>query len=213
MSKDEAKASKKVAESIRRNDMASARIHGENAIRAKTEGLAMLRLSARIGAVASRVESALRMKALTSAMTSVTKGMDTVLGSMDAAKISKMMDKFEDQFEALDARVGVMGEAIDSATGTAAPVSDVDELIAQVAASNTLELKGEFAEIPAAKAAAAAAPAPAAAIAAGLPAPPAGGGGGAGGSSGGGAGGDSGGGAGGLSVADSLQARLDALRG
>lgn len=219
MAKDVSKNQKKVAEFIKKNDAASARIYAENAIRAKNESLSLLRLSARIGAVSARVETALRMKALTSAMSSVTKGMDSVLATMDASKISSMMDKFEEQFESLDVRAGFMESAIDSATATGAPATEVDSLIAQVADAEKLDLVGQFAEIPthAAPAPASATAAPAVPLMDGMPAPPsgpAGRGGGAGAGGGTGAGGYVGGSGGsGASVADSLQARLDALRG
>lgn len=215
LSKDEAKALRKVEECIARDDVESARVYAQTATQAKNEGRSLIRLSARLSAVASRVDSALRMKQLTAAMSSVTRGMETVLGSMDASKISKMMDKFESQFETLDVRASFMGDAIDSATGSTAPAEEIDEVIARVAAAKAIELKGQFAEIPShAKPTAAASSAPAAALPAGMPPPPSGGPGtggdsGAGGSA---AGGTTGGG-GGRSVADDLQARLDALRG
>jgi charged multivesicular body protein 1 len=215
MLKEEAQAQKKVADFIKKGDAASARIFAENAIRAKNQSLSYLRLSARIAAVASRVETALRMKQLTQAMMSVTKGMDTVLSSMDASKISKMMDKFEEQFETLDVRAAFMEGAMDSATATAAPASEVDALIGQIADKESLELRGELADIPRAvpSVTVPSATGPVA-VPEGMPPPPSSGGPGSGGApppppSGGGGGG----GGGGTSVADALQARLNALRG
>lgn len=53
--KEEAKAKK----AIQKGSMDVARIHAENAIRQKNQGVNYLRMSARVDAVASRVQSAL----------------------------------------------------------------------------------------------------------------------------------------------------------
>jgi charged multivesicular body protein 1 len=210
MLKEEATAQKKVAEFIKKGDAASARIFAETAIRSKNQSLSYLRLSARISAVASRVETALRMKQLTNAMMSVTKGMDSVLSTMDASKISKMMDKFEEQFETLDVRAAFMEGAMDSATATAAPAGEVDALIGQIADKESLELRGELADIPrATPSTAVAAPTGPVALPEGMPPPPRSGPSGGSGS----APPPPSGGGGGVSVADALQARLNALRG
>jgi hypothetical protein len=52
------------------------------------------------------VETAIRMNTLSKQMGAVTRGMDTVLGSMDVEKIGRMMDNFEKQFDSLDVRSG-----------------------------------------------------------------------------------------------------------
>ena len=62
--KDEAAAKLKVKKSIEKGDTESARIHAQNAIRAKTNAQNYLRLSSRIDAVASRLESAIKTRTL-----------------------------------------------------------------------------------------------------------------------------------------------------
>ena len=56
-------------------------------------------MASRIDACSSRIETAVRMGQVTDGMKGVVKGMDKGLASMDVEKISKLMDKFEQQFE------------------------------------------------------------------------------------------------------------------
>ena len=93
--KQEADAKNKVKKSIEKGDVVSARIHAQNAIRIKNTATNYLRLSSRIDACASRVESAIKMQQVTKQMGQVTKGMSKVLDSMDVDQISKVMDQFE----------------------------------------------------------------------------------------------------------------------
>ncbi|THH04894.1 hypothetical protein EW146_g10049 [Bondarzewia mesenterica] len=60
-----------------------ARIYASNAIRKKSEALNLLRLASRIDAVASRVETAVTMRQVTGNMTSVVRGMDRAMESMN----------------------------------------------------------------------------------------------------------------------------------
>lgn len=60
--KNEAAAKAKLREAIKAGNIEGARIYGQNAIREKNQALNCLRLSSRIDAVASRLETAIRMK-------------------------------------------------------------------------------------------------------------------------------------------------------
>merc|ERR1740130_1098583 len=62
--------------------MEGARIYAANAIREKNQSLKYLQLASRIDAVASRVETAVRMNSLTKDMKKVTVGMNSVLQSV-----------------------------------------------------------------------------------------------------------------------------------
>jgi hypothetical protein len=64
-----------------------ARIYASNAIRKKSEALNLLRLSSRIDAVASRVETAVTMRQVTGNMTSVVRGMDKAMDSMNLERV------------------------------------------------------------------------------------------------------------------------------
>ena len=66
----------KVKKAIEKGDPESARIYAENAIRIQKQGNNYLRLASRLEAVASRLESAIKMKQVSQQMGSVVKGMD-----------------------------------------------------------------------------------------------------------------------------------------
>lgn len=61
-----------------------------------------------ISLVASRVQSAITTKRVTSSMANVVKSMDSAMKSMSLEKVSQVMDKFEKQFEDLDVHSSVM---------------------------------------------------------------------------------------------------------
>lgn len=67
--------------------MEGGRIYAANSIRKKNESLNLLRLSSRIDAVASRVETAVAMRQVTGNMTSVVKGLDRAMASMDLDRV------------------------------------------------------------------------------------------------------------------------------
>ena len=132
---------KKIKKAMEKGDPESARIYAQNAIRCKQESLNYLRLSSRMDAVASRVQSAMQMKTVTKAMGDVTKGMDKALASMDMAKITAVMDKFESVFEDVDVKVGYMDNAMSAATASQTPEDDVEALMKQVADEHALDFK------------------------------------------------------------------------
>ena len=136
--KDEAAAKLKVKKSIEKGDTESARIHAQNAIRIKQTGMNYLRLSSRLDAVASRVESAIKMKQVTAQMGAVTKGMDKVLASMDVNQISKVMDQFEASFDNMQVAGDYVEQAMNSATASTMPEEDVDKLMQAVADEHAL---------------------------------------------------------------------------
>lgn len=113
--------------------MEVARIHAENAIRQKNQAINYLRMSARVDAVASRVQSALTTRKVTNSMAGVVKAMDAAMKSMNLEKISGLMDRFEQQFEDLDVQSGYMENAMSQTTTTTVPQNDVDSLMQQVA--------------------------------------------------------------------------------
>lgn len=137
-----------------------ARIYAANAIRKKTEALNLLRLSSRVDAVASRVETAVTMRQMTGNMASVVKGMDKAMDNMNLervraipirattrlnsyadAQISLVMDKFEQQFSDLDVQTSYMEEAMSNTTATSTPQDEVDALMRQTAEEANIELQ------------------------------------------------------------------------
>merc|ERR1719379_1545112 len=121
-----------------------ARIHAQNAIRQKSNAQNYLRLSSRVDAVASRLESAMKMQQVTKSMGSVVKGMDKVLGSMNVEQISKVMDKFEQSFEDMDVRSEYVEGAMNSSTTGVMPEEQVDTLMKMVADEHGLQMEDKF---------------------------------------------------------------------
>ena len=75
-------------QALQQGNTEGARIYASNAIRKKHEALNLLRLSSRIDAVASRVETAVTMRQVTGNMTSVVRGMDKAMDSMNLERVS-----------------------------------------------------------------------------------------------------------------------------
>eukprot|EP01009_Symbiontida_sp_KSa7_P001805 NODE_1420_length_605_cov_597.589928_g1131_i0.p1 GENE.NODE_1420_length_605_cov_597.589928_g1131_i0~~NODE_1420_length_605_cov_597.589928_g1131_i0.p1 ORF type:complete len:154 (+),score=33.13 NODE_1420_length_605_cov_597.589928_g1131_i0:26-463(+) len=110
----------------------------------KNESLNYLRLSSRIDAVAARMDTAIKMNMVTKSMAGVVKGMDKVLTTMDPDRITRIMDKFEQQFEDMDVASEHMESSIGQSTAQTTPESEVGALMAQIADENQLTLQGEL---------------------------------------------------------------------
>eukprot|EP00118_Oscarella_pearsei_P012592 m.93835 g.93835 ORF g.93835 m.93835 type:complete len:198 (+) comp36803_c0_seq12:807-1400(+) len=141
----EEKAEKvKLKRAIGKGNMDGARIHAENSIRQKNQALNFLRMSARVDAVAQRVQSAVTMRQVTGSMAGVVKSMDSALKSMNLEKVATLMEKFEQQFETLDVQSQAMEDAMSSSTTLTVPQGQVDNLMQEVADAAGLELKMEL---------------------------------------------------------------------
>ncbi|KAJ7232195.1 Snf7 family [Mycena haematopus] len=139
--KDEKSEKSRLKKALQQGNNDGARIYASNAIRKKSEALNLLRLSSRIDAVASRVETAVTMRQVTGNMTSVVRGMDKAMESMNLERISMVMDKFESQFADLD-------DAMSSTTAVSTPQDQIDQLIRQTADEADLELQHDLDAVP-----------------------------------------------------------------
>jgi len=135
-----AKEKLKLKKAIENGNVEGARIYAQNAIRQKNQALNYLRLSSRIDAVASRVETAVRMKCVTTSMAHIVMAMDKSMKEMNLEKMTQVMDQFEKQFEDLDVQSEYVENAINQTTALSTPQEQVDELIAQVADEHGLQL-------------------------------------------------------------------------
>jgi len=145
--KEQHKEQLKIKKALQQGNIEIARVYGENAIRKKNESLNYLRLSSRVDAVASRVQTAVMMKQVTKDMGSAVKGLDKALSSMDLEKVSTIMETFEKQTDHIDIHTDVLNDTIGNATAMSTPVNQVDALINQVAEENGLEMVGQLAEL------------------------------------------------------------------
>ncbi|CAO1300230.1 unnamed protein product [Diamesa hyperborea] len=147
--KDEKLEIAKTKKAIQKGNTEVARIHAENAIRQKNQSLNYLRMSARVDAVASRVQSAVTTRKVTNSMSGVVKAMDAAMKGMNLEKISGLMDRFEQQFEDLDVQSSYMENTMSSTVTTAVPQNDVESLMMRVADEAGLELNMELPTGPA----------------------------------------------------------------
>ncbi|CAD6917897.1 unnamed protein product [Tilletia controversa] len=145
--KDEVAEKAKLKKALAQGNTEGARIYASNAIRKKNESLNLLRLGSRIDAVSSRVETAVTMRQVTGSMTSVVKGMDRAMESMNLDRIALVMDKFENQFEDMDAQTSYMEGAISQQSAQTTPLDQVDLLMQQVADENGIEIKQRVGEV------------------------------------------------------------------
>ena len=139
--KDQKSEVLKCKKAMEKGNMEGARIYAQNAIRKKNEALNFLKLSARMDAVSSRLDTAIKMQMVTKSMGMMVKGMDKVLNAMDPERISKIMDTFEQQFETMDATSEYMESAIGSTMASTTPEDEVSSLMSQVADEHGLEIK------------------------------------------------------------------------
>merc|ERR1711874_225885 len=146
--KEQKQQEAQVKKALEKGNPEVARIYAENAVRKKNESINYLRMSGKIDAVSSRVQSAVTMKGVAKNMGTVTKALDKAINSMELQKISEVMDKFESQFEDLDVRTSVMVDAMGSATTTTTPENQVEALMKQVADENGLEITENLASVP-----------------------------------------------------------------
>ncbi|KFQ48525.1 Charged multivesicular body protein 1a, partial [Nestor notabilis] len=142
--KDSKAEQAKVKKALQQKNVECARVYAENAIRKKNEGLNWLRMSSRVDAVASKVQTAVTMKGVTKNMAQVTKALDKALSSMDLQKVSAVMDKFEQQVQNLDVHTSVMEDSMTRPT----PEEQGDSLIVQIAEENGLEIMDQLNQLP-----------------------------------------------------------------
>lgn len=142
--KNEKKERLNIKKDIQKGRPENARIHAENAIREKNQAMNFLRLSARVDAVAQRVQTAVAMQKVTAGMKGVVKGMDRAMASMNLVQMTQLMDKFEKQFEDLDVQVDVMDQAMSSTSVMSTPQGEVEGLMQQVADEHGLEMDLEL---------------------------------------------------------------------
>ncbi|EGV66365.1 vacuolar protein sorting protein 46 [Yamadazyma tenuis ATCC 10573] len=139
--KEELQEKAKVKKAMVQGNPDIAQLYAQNAIRKANERVNLLRLSSRIDAVASRVQTAVTMRSVTGNMTNVIRGMDKALQTMNLERISMVMEKFETQFEDLDASTNYYESATNNVSALTTPQEQVDDLMSQIADEAGIEMK------------------------------------------------------------------------
>jgi charged multivesicular body protein 1 len=133
----------KLTKAMKEGNMEGARIYAQNVIREKNQSLNFLRLGSRIDAVASRLETAIRMQDVNKAMVMTVKGMSNAMKSMQVDQIASTMADFEKNFEDMDVRSGYMESTMQNTTSMSTPPEEVDNLM-KVAYTGATRYSGFF---------------------------------------------------------------------
>ena len=140
---------------IERGNIDGAKIHAQDAIRKKNEGLNMLRLASRLDGVVARLETQAKMNAVNADMSGIVKSLEKSLNTNNLEKVSETMDEFEKQFENLDVQTEFVEQAMGNTSALSTPPEDVALLMQQIADEHGLEFASDLpaagTTIPAAK--------------------------------------------------------------
>ena len=101
-------------------------------------------MSARIDAVAARVQTAATQKRVTQSMSGVVKAMESAMRSMNLEQVQNLMDRFERDFENLDVQSATMEGSMNATTTLNAPQHQVDALIQEAADQAGIEVGMEM---------------------------------------------------------------------
>ena len=110
------------------------------AIRKQTEELNYLKLSSRLDAVVSRLETQAKMQMVNKNMAGIVKSLERSLNANNLTAMSTTMESFERQFENMDVQSAAMEQSLGSTTSMSTPQADVDALLGEVADEHGLEL-------------------------------------------------------------------------
>jgi charged multivesicular body protein 1 len=138
---DNQKAQKaKMLKAMKEKNMQSAKIYGDSCIREKNQALQFQRFAAKIDAVASRLESAMRVQEINAAMGSTVRSMAGVLKNMNVDHVAATMEDFEKAFADMDVRTGYMEGAMETSTGMMTSPDEVDQLMQMAAEEANLDV-------------------------------------------------------------------------
>lgn len=99
-----------------------------------------MRLASRLDAVRNKVEMATANAQVVKALPGVVKAMEKSMETMNLSQMTKVMDKFGEQFEDLEVRENYVQNVMSSATSSMTPEDDVAALIEMTAQEHALNL-------------------------------------------------------------------------
>ena len=115
---------------MQKNDMESAKIIASEAIRYTKESVSLNRMSAKMGAVALKLDSAYRTQQISNQIKSAVPSLKAALSQMNSVGVATNMAAFEKVFEDLDVNVEGMSAGLDMIAGqSAADKSEVNNLL------------------------------------------------------------------------------------
>ena len=135
---------KKVKDCIAKGDYEQAKVAASDAIRAKNQVKRYRVLSSKIDTIAQRLNSAYQNQTLTQNMENLTKQLLGAGSMMDLVKMTETMSNFEKLFDDLDVNTAMMDQVMDNVNASTVNEGEVNELIAQVAQQNGMQLSEDF---------------------------------------------------------------------
>ena len=135
---------KKVKDCIAKGDYEQAKVAASDAIRAKNQVKRYRVLSSKIDTIAQRLNSAYQNQTLTQNMENLTKQLLGAGSMMDLVKMTETMSNFEKLFDDLDVNTAMMDQVMDNVNAGTVNEGEVNELIAQVAQQNGMQLSEDF---------------------------------------------------------------------
>ena len=138
--------------------METAKIHAETIIRNKKEALNLRRFGVKMGALASKLESAHRTQQMSESIGKSVPLLQKAMKQMDSMGVSNdffsdlvciqvmgSMEAFENVFEDLDVKTGEMNDAMDTVYSNSIDQGEVMSLLTQLQAENGMAVGGELA--------------------------------------------------------------------
>lgn len=139
-SKEEQSEKLKVKKAMEKGNMDGARICAQNSIRKRTEQLNYLRLSSRLDAVISQLDTQAKMMTINRSMASIVRTLDAALATGNLQKMSETMDEFEKQFVNMEVQAQFVEESMAGSTSLSTPEDAVKDLMQQVADDYGLQI-------------------------------------------------------------------------
>ncbi|KAA6403630.1 MAG: putative charged multivesicular body protein 1a [Streblomastix strix] len=137
----------KIKKAIQQNNKEGAQIYAENVIREQNMSMFYLRTASRMEGIVNKLEINQSMQAIVKGLDQVNNSLKGVMGDSDMKKVNQVLGQFEGMMEKMDNRVDVITNAMEPVTESQINRSEVDNLIAQVAAEHQLQLQGDFAQM------------------------------------------------------------------
>lgn len=129
----------KAKRAMQDGNLDGAAIYAQNAIRKHQESLRHLKLSSRLEATVSKLETQIRTNSITTSLKHVVRALERgiKLNNLDAA--TTVMDSFDAAFKTLDSHTEKMDASMQITAEQAAPDKDVQELLSKIAEEHGLD--------------------------------------------------------------------------
>ena len=132
--------------------MESAKIIAGESIRYSKEATNLHRMSGKMSAVSSKLDSAVRHQQVSQQIANAVPSMKNALKTLEKSGIAKNMDQFEKVFEDLDVQSAGMNAALDQVAGTTSADSEaINQLLAQMQGEAGLEAQAQMGTVNQAK--------------------------------------------------------------